>query len=114
MLFAQKKSELAKKAKNHAFDAKISGEIDKTMSNGMWDRILHFWHRKAIRTIKIGNILRTVYHNGLQKPVCSGLAEADDGFTCTNAALRYNIRRAKALRRLQSGTGFAAMKEHDA
>lgn len=113
MLFAQKKSELAKKAKNHAFDAKISGEIDKTMSNRMRDGILPFWHRKAIRTIKIGNILCAVYNNGLQKPVCAGLAETDNGFTCTNAALRCNIRRAKALRRLQSGTGFAAVKEHD-
>ena len=34
MFFAQKKSELAKNAKIHAFDAKISGEIDKTISNG--------------------------------------------------------------------------------
>ena len=107
MFFAQKKSELAKNAKIHAFDAKISGEIDKTISNGARDGILSFWSRKPIRTIKIGNI-------SLQKPVRAGLAEADDGFTCTNAALHCNIRRAKARRRLQRGAGFAVVKEHGA
>lgn len=89
MFFAQKKSELAK-------NAKISGEIDKTISNGARDGILSFRSRKPIRTIKIGNILWAVHNNSLQKPVRAGLAEADDGFTCTNAALRCNIRRAKA------------------
>ena len=113
MLFAQKKSELAKKAKSHAFDAKISGEIDKTISNSVRDRVLPFWNRKAIRTIKIGNILRAVHNNSLQKPVSAGLAEADDGFTCTNAALRCDIRRAKALRRPQNRDGFVAVKKHD-
>lgn len=85
MFFAQKKSELAKNAKIHAFDAKISGEIDKTISNGARDGILSFRSRKPIRTIKIGNILWAVHNNSLQKPVRAGLAEADDGFTCTNA-----------------------------
>ena len=113
MFFAQKKSELAKNAKIHAFDAKISGEIDKTISNGARDGILSFWSRKPIRTIKIGNILWAVHNNSLQKPVRAGLAEADDGFTCTNAALRCNIRRAKARRR-QRGAGFAVVKEHGA
>lgn len=89
MFFAQKKSELAKNAKIHAFDAKISGEIDKTISNGARDGILSFRSRKPIRTIKIGNILWAVHNNSLQKPVRAGLAEADDGFTCTNAALRW-------------------------
>ncbi len=114
MFFAQKKSELAKNAKNHAFDAKISGEIDKTISNGARDGILSFRSRKPIRTIKIGNILWAVHNNSLQKPVRAGLAEADDGFTCTNAALHCNIRRAKARRRLQRGAGFAVVKEHGA
>lgn len=95
MFFAQKKSELAKNAKIHAFDAKISGEIDKTISNGARDGILSFRSRKPIRTIKIGNILWAVHNNSLQKPVRAGLAEADDGFTCTNAALHCNIRRAR-------------------
>lgn len=89
MFFAQKKSELAKNAKIHAFDAKISGEIDKTISNGARDGILSFRSKKTIRTIKIGNILWAVHNNSLQKPVRAGLAEADDGFTCTNAALRW-------------------------
>ena len=79
MFFAQKKSELAKNAKIHAFDAKISGEIDKTISNGARDGILSFRSRKPIRTIKIGNILWAVHNNSLQKPVRAGLAEADDG-----------------------------------
>ena len=114
MFFAQKKSELAKNAKIHAFDAKISGEIDKTISNGARDGILSFRSRKPIRTIKIGNILWAVHNNSLQKPVRAGLAEADDGFTCTNAALRCNLRRAKARRRLQRGAGFAVVKEHGA
>lgn len=81
MFFAQKKSELAKNAKIHAFDAKISGEIDKTISNGARDGILSFRSRKPIRTIKIGNILWAVHNNSLQKPVRAGLAEANDGFT---------------------------------
>lgn len=90
MFFAQKKSELAKNAKIHAFDAKISGEIDKTISNGARDGILSFRSRKPIRTIKIGNILWAVHNNSLQKPVRAGLAEADDGFTCTSCfALQY-------------------------
>ncbi len=55
-----------------------------------------------------------MHNNSLQKPVRAGLAEADDGFTCTNAALRCNIRRAKARRRLQRGAGFAVVKEHGA
>ena len=114
MFFAQKKSELAKNTKIHAFDAKISGEIDKTISNGARDEILSFRSRKPIRTIKIGNILWAVHNNSLQKPVRAGLAEADDGFTCTNAALHCNIRRAKARRRLQRGAGFAVVKEHGA
>ncbi len=76
MFFAQKKSELAKNAKIHAFDAKISGEIDKTISNGARDGILSFRSRKPIRTIKIGNILWAVHNNSLQKPVRAGLAEA--------------------------------------
>ena len=69
MFFAQKKSELAKNAKIHAFDAKISGEIDKTISNGARDEILSFRSRKPIRTIKIGNILWAAHNNSLQKPV---------------------------------------------
>lgn len=107
--FAQKKSELAKNAKIHAFDAKISGEIDKTISNGARDGILSFRSGKPIRTIKIGNILWAAHNNSLQKPVRAGLAEADDGFTCTNAALRCNIRRAKA-RRQQRGAGVRWLK----
>jgi len=85
MFFAQKKSELAKNAKIHAFDAKISGEIDKTISNGARDGILSFRSRKPIRTIKIGNILWAVHNNSLQKSVRARLAEADDGFTLLRA-----------------------------
>lgn len=72
MFFAQKKSELAKNAKIHAFDAKISGEIDKTISNDARDGILSFRSRKPIKTIKIGNILWAVHNNSLQKPVRAG------------------------------------------
>ena len=74
MFFAQKKSELAKNAKIHAFDAKISGEIDKTISNGARDGILSFRSRKPIRTIKIGNILWAVHNNSLQMLLCIAIS----------------------------------------
>ena len=112
MFFAQKSLNWLKTQKFMRLTQKYQARLTKL--NGARDGILSFRSRKPIRTIKIGNILWAVHNNSLQKPVRAGLAEADDGFTCTNAALRCNIRRAKARRRLQRGAGFAVVKEHGA